>query len=198
MQLNAIHDQGRKLLQPCVNLLASRNIKPAAITVFGFLVCVLAAAVAWAGHFWQAGLLFTLGSLFDALDGGVARLTGTVSKAGAALDSSLDRVAEAALFIALLAGSASQEYPSLVYAASLAMVGSFMVSYVRARAEGLGIPCEVGFFSRMERLIVMIAALFFADLLGSFSLVLACDLVALGAWATALQRLITVYKANTL
>ncbi len=198
MLLNSIHDQGRKLLQPCVKLLASLAVKPAAITIAGCTLCVLASIVAWAGHYWQAGLLFIAGSLLDALDGGVARLTGAVSKAGAALDSSLDRVAEAALFIALLTGSAAKEYPSLVYAASLAMTGSFMVSYVRARAEGLGIPCEVGFFTRMERLIVMIAALFLADMVGSFMLLLACMLVALGAWGTALQRLLTVFRASTL
>lgn len=173
MHLNTLHDQGRKLLHPFVRLLAALNIHPVAITVAGLLLCLIAAGFAWVGHFWQAGLLFTIGSLFDALDGGVARLTGTASKAGAALDSSLDRIAEAALFIALLAGSAAKLHPSLVCTASLAMVGSFMVSYVRARAEGLGIPCSVGLFTRMERLVVMIAALFLADMLGSVTLVLA-------------------------
>ena len=196
MLFNSIHDQGRKLLHPFVKLLASLSIKPAAITIAGFFICVLASGIAWAGLYWQAGLVFTIGSLFDALDGGVARLTGAVSKAGAALDSSLDRVAEAALFIALLAGSAATEHPAIVYAAPLALTGSFMVSYVRARAEGLGIPCEVGIFTRMERLIIMIAALFLADAVGSIVLLLACVLVAFGAWTTALQRLLTVIKAT--
>ena len=197
MLLNSIHDQGRKLLEPCVRLLAAHSVSPAAITITGFTICVLASIIAWAGHYWQAGLVFTIGSLFDALDGGVARLTGIVSKAGAALDSSLDRVAEAALFIALMAGNAGMAHPALLYAAPLALTGSFMVSYVRARTEGLGVPCEVGFFTRMERLIAMIAALLLADMVGSTVLVLACVLVALGAWATALQRLLTVFKATT-
>ncbi|MDO5673564.1 MAG: CDP-alcohol phosphatidyltransferase family protein [bacterium] len=196
MLLNFIHDQGRKLLHPFVKLLASLSVKPATISIAGFLLCLLASIIAWTGHYWQAGLVFTIGSLFDALDGGVARLTGTVSKAGAALDSSLDRVAEAALFTALLAGTAGTEHPALLYAAPLALTGSFMVSYVRARAEGLGIPCEVGFFTRMERLIAMIAALFLADMVGSIALLLACALVALGAWATAVQRLLTVFRAK--
>ena len=72
MLLNSIHDQGRKLLQPCVKLLASLAVKPAAITIAGCTLCVLASIVAWAGHYWQAGLLFIAGSLLDALDGGVA------------------------------------------------------------------------------------------------------------------------------
>lgn len=194
MRLHLLHERARKLLHPGVRLLAAHGVKPASITIAGFLVCLLASFLAWAGHYWQAGLLFTLGSLCDALDGGVARLTGTLSKAGAALDSSLDRIAEAALFIALLAGTAARQHPGLVYAASLAMVGSFMVSYVRARAEGLGIPCEVGLFTRTERLLVLIAALFLAGLWNSAALLPACALIALGAWATALQRLLIVFR----
>lgn len=193
---HSIQDWGRKLLHPCVRLLTSLSIQPATITITGFILCLIASIIAWAGHYWQAGLVFAIGSLFDALDGGVARLSGTVSKAGAALDSSLDRVSEAALFIALLAGKAGTDQPALLYAAPLALTGSFMVSYVRARAEGLGIACEVGFFTRVERLVAMIAALFLADMAGSIALVLACVLVALGAWATALQRLLTVLKAK--
>ncbi len=196
MSLHRFHEQARQLLQPGVRLLAALSVKATTITLTGLVLCLFASSFAWAGHYWQAGLFFALGSLCDALDGGVARVHGTRSKAGAALDSSVDRVSEAALFIALLTGAAAREQPLLLYAAPLALVGSFMVSYVRARAEGLNIPCEVGLFTRPERLLVMIAALFLADIWTSMALVFASALVALGAWTTAVQRLLTVFRAS--
>jgi CDP-diacylglycerol--glycerol-3-phosphate 3-phosphatidyltransferase len=71
-----------------------------------------------------------------------------------------------------------------------------MVSYVRARSEGLGIRCDVGFFTRTERLVVMVVALLAAGVAGSVALLVGCVVVALGAWSTAVQRLITVYRAG--
>ena len=71
-----------------------------------------------------------------------------------------------------------------------------MVSYIRARAEGLGIACEVGFFTRTERLLVMIGSLFAAEAAGSAAVLAGCAVIALGAWATAVQRLVTVYRAG--
>lgn len=196
MNLDGFHSRGRAILAPIIRLLSSMGVSPSAVTVSGLLVCLGAAGLAWKGLYWQAGVTMIVGSLFDALDGGIARLTGKVSKAGAALDSSLDRVAESALFIAILAGRAGSEHVTLLYAASLAMAGSFMVSYVRARSEGLGIRCDVGFFTRTERLAVMIVALLSAGVGGSVALLVGCVVVALGAWITAVQRLITVYRAG--
>ncbi len=197
MNLASLHKKGRSLLAPLIRLLASIGVTPAALTIGGLLVCLVACWLVWKGLYWQAGLILTAGSLFDALDGGVARLTGKVSKAGAALDSTLDRVSESALFIAILAGRAGSEHVTLLYAAPLAMAGSLLVSYVRARAEGLGIGCEVGFFTRTERLVVMVASLFAAGVAGSIAIVVGCTVVALGAWITAFQRLITVFRAGS-
>lgn len=159
MKLDELHGRGRALLSPVVKALAAMGATPGGLTIGGLLICLAAAWLTWRGLYWQAGLVMVAGSLFDAVDGGVARLTGKVSKAGAALDSTLDRIAESALFIAVLAGRAGSEHVTLLYAAPLALAGSLMVSYVRARAEGLGIRCEVGFFTRTERLVVMIASL---------------------------------------
>ncbi len=196
MNLDGFHSRGRAILAPIIRLLSSMGVSPSAVTVSGLLVCLGAAGLTWKGLYWQAGVTMIVGSLFDALDGGIARLTGKVSKAGAALDSSLDRVSESALFIAILAGRAGSEHVTLLYAASLALAGSFMVSYVRARSEGLGIRCDVGFFTRTERLVVMIVALLAAGAAGSVALLVGCVVVALGAWITAVQRLITVYRAG--
>lgn len=196
MNLDGFHNRGRAILAPVIRLLASMGVSPSAVTVGGLLVCLGASWLAWKGLYWQAGVTMMAGSLFDALDGGIARLTGKVSKAGAALDSSLDRVAESALFIAILAGRAGSEHVTLLYAAPLALAGSLMVSYVRARSEGLGIRCDVGFFTRTERLVVMVVALLAAGAAGSVALLVGCVVVALGAWVTAVQRLITVYRAG--
>ncbi len=196
MNLDGFHSRGRAILAPIIRLLSSMGVSPLAVTVSGLVICLGASLLAWKGLYWQAGVTMIVGSLFDALDGGIARLTGKVSKAGAALDSSLDRVAESALFIAILAGRAGSEHVTLLYAASLAMAGSFMVSYVRARSEGLGIRCDVGFFTRTERLLVMVVALLAAGAAGSVALLVGCVVVALGAWITAVQRLITVYRAG--
>jgi len=196
MNLDGFHKRGRAFLAPLIRLLASLGVSPSAVTVSGLLVCLGASWLTWKGLYWQAGVTMMAGSLFDALDGGIARITGKVSKAGAALDSSLDRVAESALFIAILAGRAGSEHVTLLYAAPLAMAGSLMVSYVRARSEGLGIRCDVGFFTRTERLVVMIAALLAAGVAGSVALLVGSVVVALGAWITAVQRLITVYRAG--
>jgi len=196
MNLDGFHKRGRAFLAPLIRLLASLGVSPSAVTVSGLLVGLGASWLTWKGLYWQAGVTMMAGSLFDALDGGIARITGKVSKAGAALDSSLDRVAESALFIAILAGRAGSEHVTLLYAAPLAMAGSLMVSYVRARSEGLGIRCDVGFFTRTERLVVMIAALLAAGVAGSVALLVGSVVVALGAWITAVQRLITVYRAG--
>ncbi len=191
-----LRDRGRTLLSPLVGCLVSLGATPTGVTVAGLVVCLGAAVLAWAGLYWQAGLTMMVGSLFDALDGGVARRTGKVSKAGAALDSSLDRIAESAMFTGLLAGKAGSEHVTVLYAAPLAMAGSFLVSYVRARAEGLGIACEVGVFTRTERLVVMIVSLFAAEVAGSAAISAGCVVIALGAWATAARRLITVFRAG--
>lgn len=196
MNLAGFHNRGRATLAPVIRLLSSMGVSPSAVTIGGLLVCLGAAGLAWKGLYWQAGVTMIVGSLFDALDGGIARLTGKVSKAGAALDSSLDRVAESALFIAILAGRAGSEHVTLLYAAPLAMAGSLMVSYVRARSEGLGIRCDVGFFTRTERLLVMVVALLTAGVVGSVALLVGCVVVALGAWITAVQRLVTVCRAG--
>lgn len=195
--MNGFHRRGRLFLSPVVRMLAAAGVPPAALTVGGMVICLIASWLVWRGLYLEAGLVMALGSVLDAMDGGVARLTGKVSKAGAALDSILDRVSESALFIGILAGRAGSEHVTLLYAAPTALAGSFMVSYVRARAEGLGMKCEAGFFTRTERLIVLIVGLFAAGFWGSKALVAACALIAGGAWFTALQRLVKVLRSGS-
>lgn len=149
-------DGARRLLDPLVGALAALGITPDQVTVVGFLLS-LAAGVALAFDRYPpaAGLLF-VGSLCDALDGGLARKTGRGSRFGAFFDSFLDRYAEAAVFFGLAVSYARQARALEVGVIVAALVGSLLVSYARARAEGLGVACKVGVMERPERLVVLI------------------------------------------
>lgn len=188
---------GRSLLAPLVSLVARARISPSAITLAGLAITACAAALVWEGRYLAGALVLAGGSILDALDGGVARKLGAESRAGAVLDSSCDRIGETLVYAALIAGNAAESSPSLAYLAPAALGGSYMVSYVRARSEGVGIPCSVGLFTRTERLVLLTVALAAAEILHSSSLLVwACAVVAAGTWATAVHRLLRVYSED--
>ncbi len=177
-------------VEPIARLIGRTGVSPNAVTVMGV---VLNLGVAWVlaqGHMRIGGVLLPLVSLFDALDGTLARLTGKRSRFGAFLDSTMDRFSEAILYLGLLVfytrAGAGREI-LLIYAA---IVGSLMVSYTRARAEGLGLDCKVGLLTRFERAVVLVIAL-------------VLDQVPIGLWVlailanfTAFQRMYHVWKAT--
>jgi len=138
-----------------VSLLAKSGISPNSITILGFLLSCVVAWVLATGHLFLGGFLTLLAGAFDMLDGAVARITGKSSRFGALLDSTVDRFSEGVLFIGLLAYYVERGSYQEVILVGAAMVGSFMTSYVRARAEGLGLKCEVGIFTRPERVILL-------------------------------------------
>ncbi len=153
------------LMKPVGSTLARSGVSANAITVGGLLLQLAAAALILDGRLLVAGAVATAAALSDALDGAVAKAQGTGSVFGALIDSTTDRLSDALLFlpIAWLYGVAppgdksGQEW---VAALSLAvMVVSFLVSYVKARAEGLGFECNMGIIERAERLILMILGL---------------------------------------
>ena len=196
MGLDVARKAGRRLLDPLIRLLARLGVNPSAVTVQGFTISVLASWLVWSGSYWQGALVLTVASVMDAIDGGLARERNRESRSGAILDSSLDRMSELLVLAAILAGSAGCEHRSIVYLVPAALGGSFMVSYIRARAEGEGIDCSVGILTRTERLVLLILGLFFAGLLeaGSTVLVWMLSAIALGAWVTVGQRLVTVLR----
>lgn len=149
--------------QPVGHALASIGITANALTLMGLALNVIAAGIIGAGWLTAGGVVFLLASAFDTLDGAVARASGTASPFGAFLDSLTDRYAEAVIFVPLLVLFASQQQPGLVVACAAALVGSLLVSYARARAEGLGVDCEVGFLQRPERVILLGAGLLLPD-----------------------------------
>ncbi len=188
---------GRRLLDPLVGLLARAGVDPSAITLAGLAVTAFAAFLAWRGQYLASAAVLGGGSLLDAVDGGVARMRNMVSRAGAVLDSSCDRVGDFLMYTALLAGAAGAERPEVLYLAPAALAGSFMVSYTRARSEGVGIPCKVGLFTRTERLVLLVLALAVAPAAGNARpLVWMLALVAVGTWLTAVQRLAKVFSED--
>lgn len=141
---------------PAARVLAAVGFTPNRATLAGLLIAGLAAYMASTGQFILAGVFVLVGSLFDLLDGALARRLGITERSGALLDSVADRVSEAAVLLGLLvhftsAGTASQTGAILAF---VAFTGSIMVSYVRARAEGLGLKGTAGFLTRTERVVV--------------------------------------------
>lgn len=165
------------------------------VTVFGFAGVCLAAGLILARLWVLGALVFIAFGLFDPLDGTLARYQGSVSRFGAWLDSFLDRAAEAVIFGAVGVVFAADENQIGVAACFAALGGSFLVSYARARSEGLGIPGgSGGLMGRPERLVLLGAGLF----LGGVGQVLEVTMVVLGALAilTAVERLVIVRRES--
>lgn len=184
------HTLAQRISRFPVRLLAKAGLSPNALTVFGFL---LALGVAWilsTGRLFLGGFLVLLSGGFDLLDGALARASGRSTRFGAFLDSALDRFSEAALFLGLLAYYANQGSLQEMLLIGAALVGSMMTSYVKARAEGLGLGCEVGLFTRPERVILLAIGLIFNQML------VVLWIIAVLANLTAWQRLFYVWQQS--
>ena len=179
----------RFILDPVVSTIARLGISPNLLTFLGFLLNVLAGVLIGMGQVVLGGLVMTFVAMpMDALDGALARAINRQSKFGAFLDSVLDRVAEAALLIGLAALFIQFGDSLSVLVAFVAMVGSFMVSYARARAEGLSLECKVGLFSRLGRFLLLAVGLI-------LNLpVLTVWLLAILSTATAIQRMLYIRR----
>ena len=143
-----------------MRLLVVLGISPDVLTVIGFTVAIVAACLAGAGLFLAAGLVFLAASVLDMLDGALARAAGRVNAGGALLDSVTDRLSEGALLIGLgvnaaLAGMSQGRLIATIVLLLSALLFSQMVSYIRARGEGLGIACKVGLMTRPERVMLL-------------------------------------------
>ena len=182
-------EKGRGLFAPLVRGLVRLGVSPSQITVAGLLLALAAGSAAGLGRLRLAGISLILSALCDLLDGQVARMSGREGPAGAFLDSCFDRVAEAAVYLGLIVYF--RDSPALVLTAGAALVSSYMVSYARARAEGLGFTCAVGLMERPERLAVLIVAL----LVGGRTLWIGLALLALLSTVTFVQRFLHVMRS---
>lgn len=187
MNKAAWQDRGRSLLAPAVTLLERFGVTPVQVTLFGLALHVSSAVIIGAGQPRAGGLVLLLAAACDGLDGMLARRTGTATRFGAFLDSTVDRVDETlilagvAAYFLVLGGTANLVWSVVVL---VALGGSLITSYTRARAEGLGLECRVGAFERPERVIVTVLGL----LLGRIALVLAVLILTGLAWYTVYQR----------
>ncbi|HUT68383.1 MAG TPA: CDP-alcohol phosphatidyltransferase family protein [Dehalococcoidales bacterium] len=178
--------------QPIVNLLARTPLTPNVVTWLGFCITIVAAVLIVTGHLFAAGFVVLVAGLFDMLDGALARVTNRVTRFGGILDSTLDRLSEAILLLGLLAVFAREQQVAESILVGVALLGSLMVSYIRARMEGLGIECKTGLFTRPERVIVLALGL----LLSRFdcALVIALAVITFFSYFTAGQRLLYAWR----
>jgi CDP-diacylglycerol--glycerol-3-phosphate 3-phosphatidyltransferase len=151
----------RILYEPLARFISTTGLSPNVVTVIGFVMMIGVAVVLSQGYFvWGGILIFGVG-IFDAVDGALARMMGRTSRFGAFLDSTLDRFSEAVIFFGLFIYFSRQHQElelMLIYAT---VVGSLMVSYARARAEGIGVPLKDGLFTRFERMFLLVVGLLF-------------------------------------
>lgn len=181
------------LIDPVVKILARLGITPNALTVFGFLLNVVAGALIAAGlPFWGGVMMTAIAMPADALDGSLARATGRQSKFGGFLDSVLDRFAEAAILLGMAWNFLARGDALSTWACFLALLGSIMVSYTRARAEGLGLECKVGLFSRFGRFALIALGLLAYPIFQQSLVVMVWALAILSSF-TAIQRIVHVY-----
>jgi CDP-diacylglycerol---glycerol-3-phosphate 3-phosphatidyltransferase len=176
-----------RLTNPLVRLLARTSISPNTLTWIGFILTVAAAIIIGTGHLFTGGWAVIIAGCFDMLDGALARLAHKTTAFGAALDSTLDRLSEAALLLAIMFWYARQDAYWFVLLTGLALTASFAVSYVRARAEGLGLQLLEGFFTRADRVIVLALGLLLSQFNGI--LPIALGIITLLSFITAGQRL---------
>jgi CDP-diacylglycerol--glycerol-3-phosphate 3-phosphatidyltransferase len=177
---------------PFVRLLAKTPLTPDTLTWLGFLINVGAAVLIVTDHFLAAGIVVLVAGLFDLLDGALARHIGKTTRFGAILDSSLDRLSEGAVLLALLVMFAREQQSAGSLVVGVTMLGSIMVSYIRARIEGIGIECKAGIFTRPERVIIMALGL----MLNQFhnALLAALAIIAFFSWVTVIERLVYAWR----
>jgi len=187
-----------RVIEPAISFLARNNVSPNTITTVGTLLTVAAGVVYATGHIMTAGWIMAVTAFFDVVDGAVARRTGRSTVFGAFYDSSLDRVADGALMAGLTVFYATNPIHHNLYMMVVCLcgiVGTFLVSYTRARAESLGIDAKVGVMQRPERIVLLSAPqALFGLFWNGWVLIGIILLLTVTAWITAVQRITFVYR----
>ncbi len=190
-----------RVIEPVADWLVRRRVHPNTITTVGTICTVIAGGIFASGHIRTAGWFFGLTALFDVLDGTVARRTGRSTVFGAFYDSTLDRVADGAVLGGLVifyATSPVHANPILLTITLFGLIGTFLTSYTRARAESLGLDAKVGLLQRPERVTLLSAPqAFFGLALNGWVLAFIVTLLSVTAWITAIQRMLYVYRTTS-
>jgi CDP-diacylglycerol---glycerol-3-phosphate 3-phosphatidyltransferase len=194
-----LREQMTRALVPVLDLFVRAGFSPNGMTTFGFLVTVSAGISFFYGNLQVGGFLVLAGGFLDVVDGYIARSTGRVSAFGSFYDSTLDRVSEVIVFLGVFSLYLGNEpnigEPWMVYVVALAMAGSLLVSYTRARAEAMGIDCRVGLMQRAERILLLgIATLAFGSWRSGMVLTWVMFAMAILTNLTALYRIYWVYQ----
>jgi CDP-diacylglycerol--glycerol-3-phosphate 3-phosphatidyltransferase len=183
------------ILEPIAGVFRALHITPNVITLLGFLLNVVAAYLIVIDQVFWGGVVFLVAAGADAIDGTLARQLGIRNKFGAFWDSTLDRLSESIIIMAIAYRFAVAGEVMAVMIAFLALVASFLVSYTRSRGEGIGIDVKVGVGTRVERFIIMAVALLFSGFYENL-LLIALLLIVILAGITVLQRMWVVYKVT--
>ena len=190
-----------RTIDPIADWMVRRRVNPNLLTTIGTLFSVAGGAIYATGHIRAAGWLLGLTALFDVLDGNVARRTGQTSVFGAFYDSTLDRIADGAVMGGLAvfyATSPQHASGAMVAVCIFGILGTYLTSYTRARAESLGLDAKVGIMQRAERVVLLTAPqAFFGLALNGYVLIAVIVLLTVTAWITGVQRILFVYRATT-
>jgi len=179
----------KRIGEPVALLLGRLGFTPDALTVVGFGIVLAAAFTAAAGQWVITALILIIGTLFDGLDGTLARATGKTSDFGAFLDSTMDRAGEAVIYAGIAAGAAMSGKTEVIGLATLALGTGSLVSYVRARGEGLGVCANIGIAQRAERAAVLIVGLLAGGLAAPTWLTAALLIISVASAITVVQRI---------
>jgi len=184
---------GRWITAPLSVILAKSGLKPNILTWCALAISLIAAATIATNHVLIGGFLVLLSGLFDILDGALARLTNQSTRFGALLDSTFDRISDAVILLGILVLYLQSGGAVEILLVFLALVFALLTSYVRARAEGIGISCPGGLFTRTERVIILALGLLFSPLY-KYSLFIALLLLVVFGLVTVVQRLVYVWR----
>ncbi|MFL5685852.1 MAG: CDP-alcohol phosphatidyltransferase family protein [Chloroflexota bacterium] len=194
---NRSRDAIKAVFEPIALAMGRAGLTPDALTLIGFAITTTGAVLVALQHWTIGGIVVFIGGAFDMLDGTLARATGRVSRWGAFLDSVFDRGGEAIVYIGIVFGAAVEEHTRVPILATSALAAAFMVSYVRARAEGLGFSpgkgmAAVGLMPREVRLVILSVGLVLADAPNIKALEPTLAIITIGATLTVIQRILNV------
>ena len=194
---NQARDRVKGVFEPIALALGRLGLTPDALTLIGFAITVIGAGLVALGQWTLGGVVVFVGGVFDLFDGTLARATGRVSRLGAFMDSVFDRWGEAIVYLGIVAGAVLGGHERVPILAAAAMGAAFMVSYARAKSEGLGFTAgtgmaAVGIMPREVRLVILAIGLILTDGPNIKAIEFALAIIAIGSTITTIQRILHV------
>jgi CDP-diacylglycerol---glycerol-3-phosphate 3-phosphatidyltransferase len=194
---NQARDRVKGVFEPIALALGRLGLTPDALTLIGFGITVVGAGLVALGQWTLGGVVVFVGGVFDMFDGTLARATGKVSRLGAFMDSVFDRWGEAIVYLGIVAGAVLGGHERVPILAAAALGAAFMVSYARAKSEGLGFTAgtgmaAVGIMPREIRLVILAIGLILTDGPNIKAIEFALAIIAIGSTITTIQRILHV------